>query len=200
MPADGSGQPQLIASTDTASQPSSISPDGATLLYTENGPAGRTRVMLLPLSANAPREAHPLREVAADDSQGMVSPDGKWIALTSTETGSREVYLMQLAGGAKVRVSADGGLSPLWADNGRELLYWTTNVGPARLMSVAVTAGAPITLGVPRELFASLAPGVWGVAPDGRILLETVPDIATSTMVIITNWFEELRRRTEIKR
>jgi hypothetical protein len=67
-------------------------------------------------------------------------------------------------------------------------------------MSVALTAGVPITLGVPRELFASLAPGVWGVAPDGRILLETVPDIATSTMVIITNWFEELRRRTEINR
>jgi Tol biopolymer transport system component len=152
---------------------------------------------VLPLRGGS-RTPRPLREVDADDSQAQFSPDGKWVALTSTETGSREVYLVRFPdGGAKVRVSIGGGQQPRWADNGRELLFWSSRSGDARLMSVSVaTTTDPPVVSTPRALFGMLAPSIWDVAPDGRFLLETVPAAqAGSVMVTVTNWFDELRRR-----
>jgi hypothetical protein len=76
------------------------------------------------------------------------------------------------------------------------MLYWSTAVGDAKLMSVSIQSGAPLTVSAPRVRFGAFAPDTWDVAPDGRFLVETVPDLAAgSVQVTVTNWFEELRRR-----
>ncbi len=196
MLAEG-GRAELLFASDSSARPTSISRDGATLLYTEVGaPPSRPRVMVWPLRGTQ-RTPHPLRESDAEDSQAQFSPDGQWVALTSTETGAREVYLVRFPdGGAKVRVSIGGGQQPRWADNGRELLFWSSRRGDAKLMSVSVSSSDPLVLGTPRALFGTLPPSIWDVAPDGRFLLETVPAAqAGSVMVTVTNWFDELRRR-----
>ena len=196
MPADG-GRAELLFASDSPGRPTSISKDGATLLYTEvGGPSSRPRVMVLPLRGS-PRTPHPLREIDAEDSQAQFSPDGKWVALTSTETGTREVYLVRFPdGGAKVRVSSGGGQQPRWANNGSELLFWSSRRGGAQLMSVSVASTDALVISVPRALFGMLPPSIWDVAPDGRFLVETVPAAqAGSVMVTVTNWFAELRRR-----
>ena len=199
MPADG-GRAKLLFASDSA-RPTSISRDGATLLYTEaDAKSGRPRVMILPLGGS-PRTPHPLREIDAEDTQAQFSPDSKWVALTSNETDTREVYLVRFPdGGAKVRVSVGGGLRPRWADNGRELLFWSSGSGVAQLMSVSIASTDPLVVGTPRALFGMPAPDVWDVAPDGRFLLETVPAAeAGSVMVTVTNWFDELRRRAPVR-
>jgi Tol biopolymer transport system component len=95
-----------------------------------------------------------------------------------------------------VRVSTGGGQQPRWADNGRELLFWSSRRGDAQLMSVSVASTDPLVVSTPRALFGMLAPSIWDVAPDGRFLLETVPAAqAGSVMVTVTNWFDELRHR-----
>jgi len=200
MAADG-GRTELLFASEGIPRPTSISPDGANLLYTQAGLAPtRPRVMVLPLKGPS-HTPHPLREIAAEDSQAQFSPDGKWVALMSTEAGTREVYLVRFPdGGAKVRVSTGGGQLPRWADKGRELLYWSARSGDSKLMSATIASSDPLVVGTPRALFGILAPSIWDVTPDGRILLETVPAAeAGSVMVMVTNWFDELRRRAPSK-
>ena len=150
------GRPELLFASERPARPTSVSPDGANLLYTEAGVApSRPRVMVLPLKGPA-RTPHPLREIEAEDSQAQFSPDGKWVALMSTETGTRDVYLVRFPdGGAKVRVSTEGGQLPRWADKGRELLYWSGGRGDAKLMSATI-ASDPLVVGTPRALFGML--------------------------------------------
>jgi serine/threonine protein kinase/Tol biopolymer transport system component len=199
--ADGSGQPTLLVATESLPRPTSFTPDGKALLFTQDGSLRSPRVMVLPLAAGGSPAPRALRESAAADTQAEVSPDDKWVALTSTETGEREVYVVQFPeAGAKVRISTDGGQLPRWFDRGRELLYWTTSVGEARLMSVSIKSWSPPTVSAPRVLFSALSPSIWDVAPDGRILLETLPHLTGgSAQVTVTNWFEELRRKAPAK-
>src|SRR5438105_4192588 len=94
----------------------SISRDGKTPLYTL-GP----RTMVLPLNgARAAGDSKPLRESTAGERQAQISPDGKLVAFTSTESGTSELYVMPVPGpGPKVRVSTQTANAPRWNRNGR---------------------------------------------------------------------------------
>jgi eukaryotic-like serine/threonine-protein kinase len=196
--ADASGQPELIvACADCV--PTSFTPDGKTLLFHQPGPNGRARIMVLPLGAAGETPVpHPLRESAASDSDAHVSPDGKWVAFTSTETGRAEVYVLPFPGpGAKVQVSADGGLRSRWSADGRELFLWDST-GNAALLSSAVQL-SPFSAATPRKLFSTTSGSTWGVAPDGQhFLVESVQNNAV--FVTVTNWFDELRRRAPVRK
>ncbi len=146
----------------------------------------------------APDEPRPLHETASAEGEAQISPDGRWVAYTSFESGAADVYVHAFpVGGAKVRISTDGGLRARWARSSRELFYWG-NVAGSRLMSVEIPADAVPRPGPPRLLFPLLVGTTWDVTPDrDRFLIELVPRgvrIAT-----VTNWFEELRRRAPAK-
>ena len=200
--ADGTGQPELLVAADARPIATSFTPDGKTLLYTQPNQT-RANIMVLPLAAGAAREARPLRESPSSDGQAQVSPDGKWVAFMSIETGTAEVYVQPFPGpGAKVRVSTQSGRDPRWTRNGRELLYWTASPGNAGLMSVAVETTPTFTPAAPRELFR-YAPGTtWDVAPDGEhFLVEQTAAIGTGAVfAFVTNWFDELRRRAPVRK
>ena len=99
--------------------------------------------------------------------------------------------------GAKVQISADGGMRSRWSANGRELLFWDS-AGNATLFSSAVQL-SPFAAAPPQKLFSTMSGSTWGVAPDGQhFLVESVQNNAA--LVIVTNWFDELRRRAPVKK
>jgi serine/threonine-protein kinase len=198
VPADGSGQAQLILAT-AEPLPSSFAPDGKTLVFHQPGPSGRPRIMVLPLDAAGTPTPHPLREGAASDWDAHVSPDGKWVAFASTESGRPEVYVLPFPGpGAKFQISADGMWRPRWSASGRELFFWTTSNSSATLYSSTIQP-SPFMSSAPQKLFAMLSGTTWGVAPDGQhFLVEAVQ--SGGTLVTVTNWFDELRRRAPAKK
>jgi eukaryotic-like serine/threonine-protein kinase len=137
------------------------------------------------------------------------SPDGKWIAFTSNESGRNEVYVTPYPGpGPRVLVSAGGGHSSAWTRSGRELIYLSP-LGPNDAAPYAVTAvsfepGSPPTIGSPQKLFETpmgLSASVRGydVARDGSRLLMVQPQprepLKPSEIVLVQNWFGELVRR-----
>ena len=143
----------------------------------------------------------PLIQSELTSSQGQLSPDGRWIAYTSVESGRPEVYVQPFAlkspktAAGKWQVSTAGGLQPRWRSDGKELFYMAPD---RKLMAVEVKAGASFQRGTPKALFASLSeiPGSlinWGYAPsaDGqRFLFVTGAGErgATPPLTVVVNW------------
>ena len=135
----------------------------------------------------------------------MFSPDGRWIAYMSGESGSLQVYVRPAAAGAggKWLISTGGGSGPRWASGGRELFYRSGG----KVMVVAIEPGPAFRAGTPKELFAYMSftlPGPVGsydVSADGkRFLMITsgAPEqgaAATPEIHFVLEWFEDIRRR-----
>ena len=136
----------------------------------------------------------------------QVSPDGQWIAYTSDESGQFEVYVRPFPNVDDRRwpVSRGGGLSPVWARDGSELFFRSSE--SSDMMRVAVDKRSTFTAGRPERLFAAAyGEGVgtdrerqrpWDVAPDGRFLMLKDLSRAESTahIVVVQNWTEEVKR------
>ena len=144
----------------------------------------------------------------ADESQGQVSPDGKWMACVSNETGDYEVYIRPFPEGPRVwRVSLDRGLEPRWSADGRQL-YFLRPVGFTRgtLQEARVDddGRGGLRTGTPQPLFdsrsARLVPRVnwwsYSPAPDGqRFLVSVAAEEGETTINLITNWQQALSGR-----
>jgi len=201
--ADGSGAPEALTRTRTMKSASAWAPDGRAILSAEGGD-----VALLAREAGG-WTSRPLLAAPAAEECASVSPDGRWLAYASNETGRDEVYLQRFPGlGAKVQVSTDGGYSPVWSRDGRELFYARErpDAYTGDLWAVAVGPGEPPRLGPPRRLFdleerrlwpSSLVSG-FGVARDGRFYfpqtLESPPG-EPRQLHLVQGWASELRRR-----
>lgn len=138
------------------------------------------------------------RLVALGAANGQVSPDGRWIAYQSTESGQLEVYATPFPGpGPRIAVSANGGTDPLWSADGRELYYTKGH----SMMAVTVTPGPTLSVGAPRVLFAGrYRPGSNSVTPfsvskDGRFLRiqQAEPDRPVTRIEVVLNWFSQLK-------
>jgi len=131
------------------------------------------------------------------ETQARFSPDGRWIAYTSTESGKTEVYVQRFQGGGeRVQVSNAGGTSPRWRGDGRELFF----VGPApnrQVMSVQVTTGETFTAGTPAPLFKVELRNTldFEVARDGqRFIINTDAGVPATPLTVITGWAANLKR------
>jgi len=146
------GRAELVPTTeDLFKGVSSWSPDGRFMVFWGLSPETGTDVWLLPMDGD--RKPVPYLLGPADESGGQVSPDGRWLAYSSYETGEGEIYIQSFPKpGRKVRVSLDGGSFPRWSDGGR----WLTYVQEQRreILAVPVQAGAEILPGQPRKLLA----------------------------------------------
>ena len=157
--ADGSGTIRTFTpSGENAEFPNAISPDGRYLLYTvsydtdrgELRRRGTADIWIVPLDGSSP--ARPWFESAAREGSAAISPDGRWAAYISNETGRGEVYVRSFPGaGAKLKISQDGGIEPVWTRGGKEIVFRDGQ----RFLAAEFRAGATAAAGAPRVLFSA---------------------------------------------
>ncbi len=146
------------------------------------------------------RKPMPYLQGPYSQQQGQFSPDGRWIAYASNESGSYQVYVQSFpAGGGKFQLSAEGGTQPIWRRDGKELFYIAAD---GRLMAVDIATAPKFQAGAPKALFnPQLVPGGptsfrYTVTPDGKRFLVSAPpeDPAAAPITVVVNWFAALKR------
>jgi Tol biopolymer transport system component len=202
--ADGTGTAERLT---TRGIPCSWSPDGQTLAFsTDDG--------IWALSLNGDRRPRPVVQTRFTAWRAEFSPDGQWLAYQSDESGGVEVYVQPYPGpGPRQQVSIDGGESPVWSRDGRELFYQQRGIGAAadlmRYVAMPVAFRPTFTAGTPKVLFQRRTPltnlGIryYDVSPDGRRFLlvqdKERPPITVTQMILVQNWIEELKRLVPTK-
>ena len=191
---------QVLTTAADDVRPSSISADGERLLF-DSGLFPNRDVGMLALDTD--QEPEMLVATAADELQGSFSPDGRFFAFESNETGQREVMVRELSNGRTFPVSTStrGGVGPRWSRDGTEI-YYRSRIGSGIL--VAEVAMEPFSASDPLELLAIIhRSGVhFDVTADGQRFLVTVPTgggdagntAPAARLNVILNWFEELKR------
>ena len=184
VPFDGSGSEERLIDAGAANaQARSWHPSGKWLAYDLAGD-----IYVLPLTGD--RKPTPFVTTEFVEAFPAFSPDGRWIAYQSDETGRPEIYVRAFPGpGGKSQVSTEGGSRPRWSANGRELFF---RAGP-RMIAAAVTPGPSFTAAAPRVLFEGQYPPPYDIAPDGRFLMVRDEQPAErSQLRFVLNWVEEL--------
>jgi len=188
--ARGAGQAQRPWASDFPVYPSDWSRDGQYLAYTVSGTDTSNDIWLLPTTGE--RKPAPLVRSAYTELHGQFSPDGRWLAFTSNESGRDDVYVQSLFNADTRRlVSSGGGGYPRWGPTGRNLLY---RAADGRLMNVPVrTVGSSVELGTPAAILRLVdPPGVhpypYDVAPDGRILALIPAMEGAPQLTVLMNW------------
>ena len=201
--ADGTSSREWLVESPNEKTPTSFSPDGKYLVFSEN----RINLSMLELPA---RTVSPLLQTAFIEIGGEVSPDGKWLAYQTNESGQPQVWVRPFPNTAAGRwqVSANRGRMPAWSRGSGELFY-AEDVGlegeRLRMMTVPVKSRATLTVGRAQTLFegpyrAGLVSRAYDVSPDGQRFLmikeaQTSPSVSTwQQFVVVLNWFEELKR------
>jgi len=194
--ADGSGRDEALWTEKGGhSHIESWTADGRSLLVHSAGD-----VSLLALDGGS-RTPKPLLQSRFAERSTRISPDGRWLAYSSNESGRDEVYVQPFPSlEGKWQVSIGGGGQPVWSKDGRELFYR----GEGSMMAVSITPGSAFSAGRPQKLFEDRFFNKGGghtgydVAADGRRFL-LVKDTASATMIVVLNWLEELRRLAPAK-
>ncbi|MDD1679965.1 MAG: hypothetical protein LUO93_12375, partial [Methanomicrobiales archaeon] len=201
--ADGSGEEGLLFKSNADKYTTSWSRDGRFLLYMNLDPKTGQDLWVLPLAGE--RKPIPFLRTEFIERDARFSPDGRWIAYSSDESGNDEVYVRPFvpgaaggsASGGKWLVSKGGGRVPLWRADGKELYY--LNSASFDQMAVAVTAEKAFQAGVPRRLF--VAPQIISqpdVSADGtRFLFAAIggPGASAQTpFIVVTNWQAALKK------
>jgi serine/threonine-protein kinase len=190
---DGTGSTErLFAGGTDLVPPNSITADGTELIFRRITPGALSELWSLPLDrAAAPK---PLLAMEHDQQMnGEVSPDGRWLAYQSNESGRFEIYLRPFpdVDGGRWQVSSGGGFQPAWSRNGRALLYL---IG-SRLVEVEVSGGATPVIGAVHVTLASIGDApydrsgrTYDVAPDGRLLVSESAPASAPTFDVVLNW------------
>ena len=143
----------------------------------------------------------PLAETQANERAPRFSPDGRWVAFLSDESGRDEVYVQPYPGpGPRTLVSTEGGVEPVWSRDGTELFYRQPDL--PGLMGVQVTTEAEFRAEPPQALFGgrfNFFPPIVGaanydVSPDGQRFLMVTPTPGPEGIRVVTNWIDELAR------
>jgi len=207
-PADGAGQPHALSEGKPFQWPMSFTPDGKRLLYFEA--AGNYQIWTVPvedtgiqLKTGKPEQ---FLKSSFNDVYPVFSPDGRWVAYRSDESGKQEVYVRAFpppksAEGGKWQISDKGGDRPRWSRNGHELLYQSGD----QIMAVSYTvAGGTFVAEKPRVWLAKFGGTGWDLAPDGKRLLVLMPVESPETpkqeheIVMLLNFLDELRRKVPV--
>jgi Tol biopolymer transport system component len=190
-PSDGSGAEELLLTDDQIDVASDWSRDGKYLIYSRGMAVGDAGIWALPLEG----ERKPW-QILPRGTFAHLSPDGRWLAYTSDESGGPEVYVVPFRGGqGKWQVSANGGQSPQWSKDGKELYY----IDPTfNLFTVPVKdTGGALQFGAAQILVANwTAPNVfYDVSPDGKkILLDRVSQQVSQSVTVVTNFTTGLKK------
>jgi Tol biopolymer transport system component/predicted Ser/Thr protein kinase len=205
--ADGSGGLERLTSSEYIQAPNSWSPDGQLMAFFEITPTTGYDIWVLRLGDPSAgqgqvRKAQPFLQTSFAESVPQFSPDGRWLAYISDESGRFEIYVQPYPGpGGKWQISTEGGTEPVWNHNGRELFYRSGD----KMMAVDIATQPSFAAGKPRMLFEGQyvpTPATipnYDVSPDGQRFLMLKPieqaQAAPTQINVVLNWFEELKRR-----
>ena len=202
--ADGTGAVEQLTDGTLTRNPSSFSPDGGHLVFSESDLTTGYDIMTMRLDGN--RKVEPLVRTPTNERNAEISPDGRWIAYQSDESGQYEIYVRPFPAvdGGRWQISTTGGTRPLWAHSGKELFYLSTD---GSLMRVTVEPRTTWTASAPARLldktppfFASWSGRTYDISLDDQRFL--MPDSLTPSdpaagparFIVVQNWFEELKR------
>ena len=194
--ADGTGTTDVLGTGLGGMLPSDVTRNGRHVLFSYRA----QDVKVLSLDT---RQIEPLVETPSNERNGVISPNGRWLAYESDSSGQFDIYVRPFpnVNDGQWQVSSGGGTRPLWAPNGQELFY----VGPTgALIAARVDArGSAWSASTPQKTvdgpYVTLSAGsgrTYDVSPDGRrfLMVKQPATRAPAQIVIVQNWFEELRR------
>ena len=204
---NGAAAEERLVAQDVLTRPSSWSTDGRFLLYYSNDPRTGYDLGVLPLTGE--RTPSVFLQTPFDERWGTFSPDGRWVAYMSDESGRHEIYVRPFVppdtvvtattvAEGKWQVSTMGGVHPVWRPDGKELYYLNPS---GSMMAVSITVkGSTLESAAPVELFPTRILGggtqaqqgrQYDVAPDGRFLINTVLGDTVAPITLIQNWNPE---------
>src|SRR5579862_1070747 len=193
---DGRAEPQLLRVTPQISHVTAVAGEYAAVMVSD--PATNTDLWLMNL--HEPYELKPFKKTTAVERQGALSPDGKWMAYSSNDSGRTEIYVEPVPGpGGRKQISSDGGDQPRWVRNGREIMYRNGT----KMMSVAVQTQPTFQTGKAVELFDHrFDPGAavagYDVSPDGQMFVMTRSEHENPTQIrVVMNWTASLIKQKQ---
>ena len=208
--ADGAGKPQVLIHSSNAQFPFSFAADGKRLVYMELSPETGFDIWTAPLESDGAglRAGKPqvFLQTAFDERHGCLSPDGRWMAYTSNESGTYQVYVRAFSGGtagAKWQISNGSGVYPVWSRTTRDLFFRTMDsqimVAPYKVEGDSFAAEKPRLWSAKR--LANV--GLWrnyDLAADGKRIAALMPAESSEGqqahhVIFLLNFFDELRRR-----
>jgi serine/threonine protein kinase len=210
--ANGTGTDELlVAGAGGTIYPRSWSNDGKTLIYVENITGTNSDIDAISIEGDHAKKQ--LLHEKHMETEPRISPDGRWMAYSCDESGQFQIYVRPYpeVNSGKWQVSTDGGVTPLWSPDGRELFYRSGN----EFMAIRVNTEPSFSFETPNLLFQGnyVIPGVvflsnWDISPDGKRFLMIKPATAAGSETtsmgprkinIVINWFEELKQRVPVK-
>jgi len=205
--ADGSGGLERLTTSEYIHVPSSFSPDGQLLAFFEVNPSTQRDIWVMRMGDSSPGsgqigKAQPFLRTPFNETSPRFSPDGRWLAYYSNESGRFEIYVQPYPGpGGKWQISTEGGTEAVWNRNGRELFYRSGD----KMMAVDIATQPGFAAGKPRMLFegryeeAPFPIPNYDVSPDGQRFLMLKPaeqaQAAQTQINVVLNWFEELKEK-----
>jgi Tol biopolymer transport system component len=204
-PASGAAAQEKLFDDGANKFPTSWSADGRFILYTALDP-GRPASAVWILPTFGDRKPFPLNDTSLFlEQSGQFSPDGRWIAYQSAESGRAEIYVTAFrdsggASGGKWQVSTSGGTYPRWGLDGRELFYVTPSPEASLMVASVRSDGIEFRVGEVKRLFPIRLGGVrsaYAVAPDGKRFLVNVvqtPEAKPEPITVVMNWTADLRK------
>jgi dipeptidyl aminopeptidase/acylaminoacyl peptidase len=193
-PSAGSGDEEVLFNASRDTYITDWSRDGRSLLYFAPDPKTGTDLWVLPLDTRVPRV---FLATPANEMWGQFSPDGRWIAYQSNESGRFEIYVRPFPGpGPPIPISTAGGVYTRWSRNGDELYYVapdaTLMAVPIQRTATTLEANAPVALFKTRRVGGGVNVIGYGhqyvVAPDGRFLINVEPDANPRPITLVMNW------------
>ena len=203
---DGTGTTETLTERLEGGYPMSLAPDGKSLVYLGFSPQSASELFVLPLDPKGPpRGLFP--DAKFNEVNASISPDGRWLAYDSNESGQMEVYVRPFPAvdSGRWQISSEGGTRPLWSRSGRELFFLNA---AHRMSVVAVQPGSTFTYAKPQLLFDATNYTYAGnpfryfdISADGKrfLMIKNADASATGTtrpsIVVVSNWFDEVKAR-----
>ena len=201
------GVDEPLVASDQSKLPNSWSADGRFLLYYSSDPQTNGDLWVVPMVGDHTPSV--FLKTPFSEANGAFSPDGRWVAYQSDESGRPEIYVRPFvppgagpaAAGGEWQVSTAGGVVPVWRPDGKELYY--LNPAGAMMAAPITVTGATLEPGAPVVLFPTRIVGggveafqgrQYDVAPDGRFLINTVLDEAPAPITLLMNWHPETKK------